>query len=44
MSGAIEKLRTTKGATAWNLGVGKGYSVLDMVAAFEKASGKAVPV
>ena len=40
---AIEKLRTTKGATAWNLGVGKGYSVLDMVAAFEKASGKAVP-
>ncbi|MCW7554370.1 UDP-glucose 4-epimerase GalE [Endozoicomonas gorgoniicola] len=40
---AIEKLRTTKGANAWNLGVGKGYSVLDMVAAFEKASGKAVP-
>ena len=40
---AIEKLRTTKGATAWNLGVGKGYSVLDMVAAFEKASGKTVP-
>ncbi|MET4758055.1 UDP-glucose 4-epimerase [Endozoicomonas sp. NE40] len=40
---AIEKLRTTTGATAWNLGVGKGYSVLDMVAAFEKASGKAVP-
>ena len=40
---AIEKLRATRGATAWNLGVGKGYSVLDMVAAFEKASGKAVP-
>ncbi|AMO55201.1 UDP-galactose-4-epimerase [Endozoicomonas montiporae] len=40
---AIEKLRTTKGANAWNLGVGKGYSVLDMVAAFEKASGKDVP-
>lgn len=40
---AIEKLRTTKGAHAWNLGVGKGYSVLDMVAAFEKASGKEVP-
>ena len=26
-----------------NLGTGKGYSVLDMVKAFEKASGKAVP-
>ena len=40
---AIEKLRTTKGAHAWNLGVGKGYSVLEMVAAFEQASGKGVP-
>lgn len=40
---AIEKLRTTRGAHAWNLGVGKGYSVLEMVAAFERASGKEVP-
>lgn len=40
---AIEKLRTTTGAHAWNLGVGKGYSVLEMVAAFEQASGKKVP-
>jgi UDP-glucose 4-epimerase len=29
--------------TAFNLGAGKGYSVLDMVRAFELASGKAVP-
>ena len=27
---------------AYNLGTGKGYSVLDVVAAFEKASGKKV--
>ncbi|MGI9279931.1 MAG: UDP-glucose 4-epimerase GalE [Endozoicomonas sp.] len=40
---AIEKLRTTKGVHTWNLGVGKGYSVLEMVAAFEQASGKGVP-
>ena len=40
---AIEKLRTTTGAHAWNLGVGTGYSVLEMVAAFEKASTRPVP-
>ncbi|KEQ19213.1 UDP-glucose 4-epimerase GalE [Endozoicomonas numazuensis] len=39
----IKKLRTTKGVHTWNLGVGKGYSVLEMVAAFEQASGKDVP-
>ncbi|MFK0574043.1 UDP-glucose 4-epimerase GalE, partial [Endozoicomonas sp.] len=40
---AIEKLQKTTGAHAWNLGVGNGYSVLEMVAAFEKASGQPVP-
>lgn len=40
---AIEKLRTITGAHAWNLGVGTGYSVLEMVKAFEKASGRPVP-
>lgn len=40
---AIEKLKTTAGVHAWNLGVGTGYSVLDMVEAFEKASGRPVP-
>ncbi|WP_257280250.1 MULTISPECIES: UDP-glucose 4-epimerase GalE [unclassified Endozoicomonas] len=40
---AIEKLRTTKGVHIWNLGVGKGCSVLEIVAAFEKASGQNVP-
>lgn len=40
---AIEKLRTAEGVHAWNLGVGTGYSVLEMVEAFEKASEKPVP-
>jgi len=31
------------GATAINLGTGQGYSVLDMVKAFEAASGRSVP-
>ena len=40
---AIENLKNNKGVHPWNLGVGKGYSVLEMVAAFEKASGREVP-
>jgi len=30
------------GCTAYNLGTGQGTSVLEMVAAFEKASGKVI--
>ncbi|PWW05922.1 MULTISPECIES: UDP-glucose 4-epimerase GalE [Pseudidiomarina] len=40
---ALGKLASTTGFEAVNLGTGNGYSVLDMVAAFEKASGRAVP-
>ncbi|MCL6269964.1 UDP-glucose 4-epimerase GalE [Sansalvadorimonas sp. 2012CJ34-2] len=40
---AIEKLRTGCGIKAWNLGVGQGQSVLEMVSAFEKASERPVP-
>ncbi|MCH8532889.1 MAG: UDP-glucose 4-epimerase GalE [Saccharospirillum sp.] len=40
---AIEKLEQKPGCVAYNLGTGKGYSVLDMVRAFEKAAGKPVP-
>ena len=35
---ALDKVRTSKGAIAYNLGTGKGYSVLEMVEAFEKAN------
>lgn len=39
---ALQKLFATQdvGCVAYNLGTGYGTSVLEMVAAFEKASGK----
>ncbi len=41
---ALEKLvNTPPQCHVWNLGVGRGYSVLEMVKAFEKASGRPVP-
>jgi UDP-glucose 4-epimerase len=40
---ALDALETRTGAHVWNLGTGQGYSVLDMVCAFEEASGKPVP-
>ncbi len=41
---AIQKLEKEKsGIYIYNLGTGKGYSVLDMVKAFEKATGRKVP-
>ena len=39
---AIEKLKDKEGVSIYNLGTGIGYSVLDVVKAFEKASG--VPI
>ncbi len=39
---AVEKLKKKPGAVAYNLGTGQGYSVLQMIAAFEKASGQRV--
>lgn len=40
---AIEKLKTAKGVNIYNLGTGIGYSVLDVVKAYEKACGKTIP-
>ncbi len=40
---ALERLEHIDGARAWNLGTGHGSSVLEVVHAFEKASGKKVP-
>lgn len=39
---AINKLTTNPGLVIYNLGAGKGYSVLEMVNAFEKATGKKI--
>ncbi|MDY2821282.1 MAG: UDP-glucose 4-epimerase GalE [Oscillospiraceae bacterium] len=36
---ALDRLLKVKGCEVYNLGTGKGYSVLDIVKAFEKASG-----
>ncbi|WP_297443335.1 UDP-glucose 4-epimerase GalE [Sulfurimonas sp.] len=40
---ALNKIDALDEVLTVNLGTGKGYSVLDMVKAFEEASGKAVP-
>ncbi len=40
---AIEKLKENKGVLTYNLGTGVGYSVLDMVKAFEKANNIEIP-
>lgn len=40
---AIERIVEEPGVAIYNLGTGRGYSVLEMVAAFEAASGKEVP-
>lgn len=40
---ALDRLALNMGLDTYNLGTGQGYSVLEMVNAFEKASGKAIP-
>ncbi len=40
---ALNKIENETGVLIYNLGTGKGYSVLDVVKAFEKASGVKVP-
>ena len=40
---ALDRLAAKPGLAIYNLGTGKGYSVLDVVKAFEKASGRKVP-
>ncbi len=40
---ALKKIEENPGVAIYNLGTGNGYSVLQVVAAFEKACGHAVP-
>lgn len=40
---ALQKLKTKCGLFVCNLGTGKGYSVLEMIKAYEKACGKPLP-
>ncbi|MGR3293428.1 MAG: UDP-glucose 4-epimerase GalE [Candidatus Scalindua sp.] len=39
---ALEKLSSNPGIVTYNLGTGRGYSVLEVVSAFEQASGKKI--
>lgn len=40
---ALDKLEKDGGILTYNLGTGKGYSVLEIIKAFEKASNKKIP-
>jgi len=40
---ALESLSSLSGVSTYNLGTGRGYSVLEVVSAFERASGRAIP-
>jgi len=40
---ALRKVESTTGIDRYNLGTGKGYSVLEMVHSYEKASGRKIP-
>ena len=39
---ALKAIKIRTGAHVWNLGTGRGYSVLEIIRAFEAASGKSV--
>jgi len=40
---ALQRLDANPGLVSYNLGTGQGYSVLEVIAAFEQASGKSIP-
>ncbi|MDB2103271.1 MULTISPECIES: UDP-glucose 4-epimerase GalE [Clostridium] len=40
---ALDKLKSNCGLVTYNLGTGKGYSVLELIKAFSEASGKEIP-
>jgi UDP-glucose 4-epimerase len=41
---ALQSLRLSQGVRIWNFGTGQGYSVLEVVKAFERVSGVHVPL
>ena len=40
---ALAELKSSEGVQTFNLGRGRGYSVLEVISAFEKASGRKIP-
>ncbi|MCD5994053.1 UDP-glucose 4-epimerase GalE [Pseudomonas sp. CDFA 602] len=41
---ALDNIRNQRGVSVWNLGTGRGYSVLEVVRTFERISGVTVPL
>jgi UDP-glucose 4-epimerase len=40
---ALRAFESRRGVSTWNIGTGKGYSVLEVIRAFEATSGRSVP-
>ncbi|HDQ72657.1 MAG TPA: UDP-glucose 4-epimerase GalE [Chloroflexi bacterium] len=40
---ALDRLQSGPGMVAYNLGTGRGYSVLEVISAFERAAGREIP-
>lgn len=40
---ALEAIKSRSGVSIWNLGTGKGYSVFQIINAFESVTGKTIP-
>jgi UDP-glucose 4-epimerase len=40
---ALKHIQNSAGAHIWNLGTGRGYSVLEIIQAFEQATGTSIP-
>ncbi|GAB3481059.1 UDP-glucose 4-epimerase GalE [Azotobacter salinestris] len=40
---ALQRLSASNGVSIWNLGTGRGYSVLEMIRAFEQVTGRPLP-
>lgn len=40
---ALNKLSEKNGVSVWNLGTGRGYSVFEMIRAFENVTGRTIP-
>lgn len=41
---ALDKIRAQRGISVWNLGTGRGYSVLEVVRTFERITGVPIPL
>ncbi|MNN56227.1 UDP-glucose 4-epimerase [compost metagenome] len=40
---ALEYIRSKSGLNVWNMGAGRGYSVMEVIESFESVTGKSIP-